>query len=97
MKLFQSSLLHTGYIILKDGSIEAAFSSNVVKEAMNKFPQGQVEYVFGTNEDKIPELCKQIKEYKAKYNILPRYLMDELRTGFSNSRFLHQSKQNYFK
>ena len=96
MRLFQKSLLHTGYFILKDGSIHPAFSMDLIGESLRKFGPGEVTHIYGTNEDRISSICKEIKEYKAKYGVLPRGLMDELRTGFSNSVGLHQSKKCYF-
>lgn len=98
MRLFQKSLLHTGYFILSNGIIEPAFSDNIIEEAMNKNYENYSKVkIFGTNESSIPEICRRIKEYKREYGVLPRYLMDELRTGFNNSPELHQSKQNFFK
>ena len=34
MKLVQKSLMHTGYFILKDGSIIPGFSNDLVNESM---------------------------------------------------------------
>ena len=96
MKLFQRSLLHTGYFILKDGTIKPAFSADLMKEGMNKYGD-QVSSMYGTNEHRLPVICEQIREFKEKYGVIPRELMDSLRTGFDNSKYLYQSKYNFFK
>ncbi len=94
MKLFQKSLFHTGYFILKDGSVEPAFSRSLIMESYSKFGQS-VSHVFGTNDYKLSDMCAQIREYKEKYGVVPRYLMDELRTGFSSSKELRQTKHSF--
>ena len=95
MKLFQKNLLHTGYFILKDGTMRPAFSSGIMQEALNSPYSSKIDKVYGTNSDQISFICQQIKEYKDKYGVVPRYLMDELRTGFRSGYGLRQTSYHF--
>ena len=89
MRLVQKSLAHTGYVVLKDGRLVPCFTSHLVNEAKSKVGEDACE-IYGTNVSDIPKILSGISYYKEKYGVLPQNLVAELRTGFNNSRTLHQ-------
>ena len=102
MRLVQKSLMHTGYIVLKDGSFIPLWGDNALVEAddiiKDRF-QGmysKVDGIFVTNTPYVRSLIKKIKDYKELHGVVPQDRMEELRTGFSSDKImgLHQQKTN---
>ena len=91
MRLVQKSLSHTGYIILKDGSVVPCFTDKLIEEAKNKVPYNKTAGLYGTNTKDVPDILSTIEFYKKKYNVLPQNYVAQLRTGFNTCPRLHQS------
>ena len=102
MRLVQKSLMHTGYIVLKDGSVIPLWGDNAYVEAdaiikstfMGDY--SKVDAIVVTNTQYVRSIIKDIKEYKRVHGIIPQKLMEELRTGFSSDGIvgLRQQKTN---
>lgn len=96
MKLVQKSLMHTGYFILKDGSIIPGFSNDLVNESMMIPYSKDVTRIYGVlRADELQYLCEQIKDFKAKHGIIPQDLTAYLRTGFYTNGELKQSHNTF--
>ena len=92
MKLVQKSLMHKGYIVLKNGKLIPLWGTeDTLAIEADKFLYGDnksvirtdVEGIYATNEDILYLILEKIKTYKEKYGIIPQGLTEELRTGFS--------------
>ena len=104
MKVKQTSWLQTGVLIAEiDGKIRhiPLFTENLQAEAMEieKYfdrIEGVKEcnslFIFAvylnTSKDYTKNLIKEVEQYKRKYHVLPKYLMNEVRTGFKEYRTL---------
>lgn len=102
MRIVQKSLMHTGYIILKNGSYIPLWSDNLYVEADKIIKErfrgdyAKIDVILATNAAYTKIMLHDIKAYKEKYGVIPQALMDELRTGFSSDSVsgLKQQKTN---
>ena len=104
MRIVQKSLMHTGYIVLKNGSYIPLWSDNLYVEADSIIKErfmgdyAKVDVILATNTVYIKSILHGIKTYKEKHGVIPQALMDELRTGFSSDTVLglKQQKTNLY-
>ena len=98
MKIVQKSLMHKGYIILKDGSFIPLWTKDLCNEAKDyNLEPSEVLGIFATNEEHLPILLREIKKYKETHGIISQTLTEELRTGFSFLREMKDEIPYYYK
>ena len=82
MRLVQKSLMHTGYIVLKDGSIIPLWGDNAYVEAdaiikstfMGDY--SKVDAIVVTNTQYVRFILKDIKEFMSFFLAFPLHLCD---------------------
>ena len=102
MRLVQKSLKHTGYAVLKILTNSSNYfkiaplftndyliEGNEVKKEVQKL--GINASLIGIYAVDLMCPLHDLREFKQKYNALPRNYVEEIRTGFSNASGLTQS------
>ncbi len=109
MRLVQKSLLHKGYIVLKNGELiplwelESIKSENgqILFNGLSTIEETEVCGIYGTNEKQLPKILEKINSFKKEHAIIPQDLTEELRIGFSynraNSLTKSRSKVTFYK
>ena len=89
MKLFQKSLLHTGYFILKNKKVYPAFTEDLIAEGrMTTFSKG-ISRIYGVAD--LKDTLKYCYKFKKEYGIFPREGVEVIRTGFKPTAELNAS------